>query len=325
MKKNVVLSFACAILLACNNNGQPKSNNVALSAEEVYKQSIDKVAMVICYQDGIPYSQGSGFFIGKNTLITNFHVVYGSDKVELKIAEKEDIIKGAKVIKAAPEYDIAIIQTKQDFKALPIDSTSNYKIGSKVYAIGNPRGLEGTMSDGMLSGKRESEGIEYLQVTAPISPGNSGGPVLNDKGQVIGVSTFTFRNGQNLNFAMPIRYINKCTVYHPDSVTTHRGSQSDAITMSLYVKHYLEKEHYSLKNNTNDYVKNIVGMIIYKTMDDEVIDYRYINIDEPIAPKLSKRFTGNRFDEYLYYECGDAVVQERYKIEFRLLSYEIEE
>lgn len=128
------------ILFSCSNHqgGKDASNKDSvevatkkvLTPEDIYNQSSDKVAMVLCYQGGLPSSQGSGFFIDKNTLVTNYHVIEGADRVELKIAGKEDIIKSAKVIKAAPEYDIAIIQTKQDFKALPIDSTSNYKVGS---------------------------------------------------------------------------------------------------------------------------------------------------------------------------------------------------
>lgn len=103
------------------------------------------------------YSQGTGFFVDKNTLITNFHCVDGSDRLGFKIMGDEEIYKGAKIMKASEEYDLAIITTKQDFPYLKIDSLGNEKLGSKIYAIGNPRGLEGTLSDGILSGKRDEK------------------------------------------------------------------------------------------------------------------------------------------------------------------------
>ena len=85
--------------------------------------------------------------------------------------------------------------------------SSDVKIGETVYVAGNPKGLEGTFSDGIVSSKRGGYSNEHLQMTAPISPGSSGGPVLNRQGQVIGVSFMTLEGGQNLNFAIPSRYI----------------------------------------------------------------------------------------------------------------------
>ena len=81
------------------------------------------------------------------------------------------------------------------------------QVGETVYAVGNPRGLEGTFSQGIISSIRPVGSDKLIQITAPLSPGSSGGPVLNRKGEVIGVSVFTIRNGQNLNFAIPSNYV----------------------------------------------------------------------------------------------------------------------
>ena len=81
------------------------------------------------------------------------------------------------------------------------------QVGETVYAVGNPRGLEGTFSDGIISSIRLRDGDKLIQITAPISRGSSGGPVLNQKGEAIGVSVLSVINGQNLNFAIPSNYL----------------------------------------------------------------------------------------------------------------------
>ena len=286
MKWYSLLLGALLLMASCTNGSSNSSNEQGdstkvekpkvLSAEGIYKQNISKVAMIISYKDGIPYSQGSGFFIDKNTLVTNFHCVAGAERVEFKIAGNEEVYKGAKVVKASDDYDLAIIKTKQDFPFVKVDSLGKDKVGSKIYAIGNPRGLEGTISDGILSGKRDNESIEYLQITAPINPGNSGGPVLNDKGEVIGVATFTFRNSQNLNFAMPIKYISQCKdVELVKPIKSAKiGTKSDAVSMTSFIKDESEfQAYFSLKNNTDDVVTNIYYILIFKTPSGEVIHY----------------------------------------------------
>ena len=339
MKWYSLLLGALLIIESCTNGSsssskeQEDSTKVVLSAEGIYKQNIGKVAMIISYKDGIPYSQGSGFFIDKNILVTNFHCVAGAERVEFKIAGNEEVYKGAKVVKASDDYDLAIIKTKQDFPFVKVDSLGKEKVWSKIYAIGNPRGLEGTISDGILSGKRDNEGIEYLQITAPINSGNSGGPVLNDKGEVIGVSTFTFRNSQNLNFAMPIKYISQCKdVELVKPIKSAKiGSKSDAVAMTSFIKDENEHlAHFSLKNNTDDVVTNIYYILIFKTTSGEVIHYEERLEKEEIAPQLAKRSATNGFSDWYDYSCNGETHSfnnrhPKFTVEFRLISYEIEE
>ena len=339
MKWYSLLLGALLLMASCTNGSSNSSNEQGdstkvekpkvLSAEGIYKQNISKVAMIISYKDGIPYSQGSGFFIDKNTLVTNFHCVAGAERVEFKIAGNEEIYKGAKVVKASDDYDLAIIKTKQDFPFVKVDSLGKDKVGSKIYAIGNPRGLEGTISDGILSGKRDNESIEYLQITAPINPGNSGGPVLNDKGEVIGVATFTFRNSQNLNFAMPIKYISQCKdVELVKPIKSAKiGTKSDAVSMTSFIKDESEDQAYfSLKNNTDDVVTNIYYILIFKTPSGEVIHYEERLEKKEIAPQLAKRNATFGFRDWYDYSCnGENYRNKKFSVEFRLISYEIVE
>src|SRR5262249_45061622 len=106
------------------------------------------------------------------------------------------------------ERDLVVLKISAGrSQALYLGNSEAVQVGETVYAVGNPQGLEGTFSQGIVSSIREVGTDKLLQITAPISPGSSGGPVLNGKGEVIGVSVATFRGGQNLNFAIPSNYL----------------------------------------------------------------------------------------------------------------------
>ena len=344
------------LIFGCKNGNKESLNSKDLTAEEVYKSSSDKVAMVLCYKDGVPSSQGSGFFVDKNILVTNYHVIKGADKIELKIVGNETIFKGANVIKASPEFDLAIVQTKQNFEAFNIEKNVTVEVGAKIYTIGNPRGLEGTISEGIISGKREKDGVEFLQITAPISPGNSGGPVLDEEGNVIGVATFTFKNSQNLNFAMPIKYIDKCTaISELSSKETVTKSDSLAISLISYSKGWREDyQQASFCNNTNSTITSITGVFVYRrkmveyTYDPhsiydqyknwkywlgDIFHYQLFTVDVDIAPHMSKLVSINTSPELFVHKycsskkgctgCGETSCI-HYDVEFKLLSYEVD-
>ena len=306
--------------------------NKELTASEIYLKSKEKVALLICYDDnGIPISQGSGFFIANDSLVTNHHVIEGAYRVDIKLIGDENIIKGSKIISASENHDLAVIKTKQEFNYFKIDSLNLESIGSKIFTIGNPRGLEGTISEGIISAKRKEE-YDLIQITAPISPGNSGGPLINEKGKVIGVSTFTLTNSQNLNFATPIKYISECTEYEYKPITKKRKEIKDksAISVTNFKKDGSEfYENISFKNNTSSFIKSITGVLIYTDNKGEVMDYRIIQENLLIPPKLAKRLRIRSFDQdqnWAYYKDNRGYGgYDSFKIEFRLLSYEIDE
>ena len=158
---------------------------------------------------GETLSIGSGFFVRQNLIVTNYHVIEGAASGTAKLVGKHTkyTIEG---ITATEKFnDLAILKVSASgIKPLPLVANSDrVKIGGQVYVAGNPKGLEGTFSDGIISSKRGGYANQRLQMTAPISPGSSGGPVLNTRGEVIGVSFMTIEGGQNLNFAIPSNYI----------------------------------------------------------------------------------------------------------------------
>ncbi len=160
---------------------------------------------------------GSGFFINKDGyLITNFHVIAGEKKISVTQFLQENQIlrrvvhKEVEIVATAPFHDLAVLKLKEfDTEITPVifAPEEQLSIGETVFAIGNPLGLERTVTEGVLSQThRNFGGILYLQVDAPVNPGNSGGPLFNARGQVIGVINMGVPTMEGLNFAIPARH-----------------------------------------------------------------------------------------------------------------------
>lgn len=164
------------------------------------------VSIVILNKEGKLAGQGSGFFINPDgDIITNRHVLEGASRADV-ITSEGKVYTIQKVISEDVEGDLILvsIDLKGD-KAYPLTVSSGIpEVGERIIAIGTPLGLEKTVSDGIVSAVREVPGFgRIIQVTAPISPGSSGGPVVDMRGEVIGIATFIIVAGQNLNFAVP--------------------------------------------------------------------------------------------------------------------------
>ncbi len=166
------------------------------------------VILVMEDAEGQRLSRGSGFFVRDGQVATNFHVVEGATSGYAKLVGKEAKfnIKGYTAIDK--QQDLIILKVPIfDSEVILLGNSDLAQVGETVYAVGNPRGLEGTFSDGIISSIRLGDSVKLIQITAPISPGSSGGPVLNQKGEAIGVSVLSVRGGQNLNFAIPSNYL----------------------------------------------------------------------------------------------------------------------
>jgi hypothetical protein len=152
---------------------------------------------------------GTGFVVRADGWIaTNLHVVVGGPqaKVTLRDGRELDVVE---VLNASMDYDLVLVRVEaKGLPTLTLGDSDAMRPGDPVVAIGNPMGLEDTVSNGLVSGRRKLDaGVELLQVSAPISPGSSGGPLINDRGEVIGIAEQVLVEGQNLNFGVPIRYL----------------------------------------------------------------------------------------------------------------------
>lgn len=172
--------------------------------KDIVKKNINSVVQVVADTN----SQGSGFFFSNNgAVVTNYHVISGAKKIYIKTSSNETL--GAIVGYASKELDLALIVTDRQITSIPVayGNSDEVELGDSVLSIGNPMGMENTISTGIISGLRNISGVKIIQTTTPISPGSSGGPLLNMNGDVIGVTFASVQGGQNLNLAIPINYV----------------------------------------------------------------------------------------------------------------------
>ena len=171
-------------------------------AKLIYKNAVNSTVTIETDK-----GMGSGFFVGKNIIATNYHVIEGAT-IAYCFTNNSDT-----------KYNIEgflAIDTSADLILLKVEglngtslkmASKSVVVGQKIFVLGSPKGLPATISDGLVSGLRNFNEHKFIQITAPISPGSSGGPILNSNGELVGVSVGQINGGQNLNFAIPKSYL----------------------------------------------------------------------------------------------------------------------
>lgn len=203
-------------------DAQPAYTSEETNRIAVYKRTLASVVNVTSSQLSLDFfygvvpsqSQGSGFILTKDgRILTNYHVVANPQQVEVTLSDKHKY--PAKIILQDPAHDLALLQINaNNLTPAVLSESRDLQVGQNVYAIGNPFGLNGTMTTGILSSirsVREPQGATIenaLQTDAAINPGNSGGPLLNSRGEVIGMNTLIATGGaeqsSGIGFAIPI-------------------------------------------------------------------------------------------------------------------------
>ena len=206
-------SLAALLLLSCclartapaqvAKKNQPKTN---LTTGEIAAR-VKRSLVVITTRDskGNAVAQGSGFFITPHVVVTNLHVMKRASEATVKSISDGVSYKVDLVLEFALNHDLCALNVP-DAKGVPLPTTSANlsSVGDEILVAGNPEGLEASFSKGIVSAVRKDSGL--FQIDAPISPGSSGGPVVNQRGEVIGVASSSMVEGQNLNFAVPIDF-----------------------------------------------------------------------------------------------------------------------
>ena len=206
MHKNNLIYFSIILVFLVTQklflNAQ--SHSISYIAES----AIPGVVKILIYDiTGVKCGQGSGFFIAPGKILTNAHVVEKAYSVE--IFSDTESYEQVTILKLLYDVDLALLSVEnREEKTLMLENEREILPGERIVTIGNPMGLEKTISDGIVSAIRYIPGaIQIIQISAPISPGSSGGPLLNLQGRVIGITVATISEGQNLNFAIGIETI----------------------------------------------------------------------------------------------------------------------
>ncbi len=202
--------FLILILLSLQANfveaqkKRPAQAAKTLSAREIANKVLPSVVLIITQdENGNPISQGSGFVFSSGLVVSNLHVFERATNAIVKNVKTGEISKAIEVVGMNAKEDICVIRIDNTkFPVLPLGNSSSIETGDEIYVASNPKGLEGSFTKGIISGLRNDVGL--FQIDAAISSGSSGGVLLNQKAEAIGIVKSSLIGGQNLNFAIPI-------------------------------------------------------------------------------------------------------------------------
>jgi len=177
-----------------------------MTANQIARQILPSVVYIEMEGSiGKPGCYGSGFFVTNKLVATNKHMLDCGGRGTVSVAGSRSTFP-LSASWSDPQHDLALFRVAgANTQPLTLSTRDWPAVGDDIYVAGNPEGLEGTFSRGIVSGLRRSDGL--IQFDAPISPGSSGGPVVDGRGQVVGVTVASVRQGQNLNFAVPAQYL----------------------------------------------------------------------------------------------------------------------
>lgn len=262
------------------NNNKATSKNI-LTPKEIYDQCSASVFYISTYDiDGNAFSSGSGFFIAEGGIaVTNYHVLENAINASVTLTNGESYeIEG--IIDYNEDMDYAIIKIKgYGFEPLKIGDSKLVSGGDTIYTIGNPLGLTNSISDGIVSNANRADINGMIQITAPISPGSSGGALIDIYGEVIGVTTSSLVRGQNLNFAIPINNVLKNEDVYKYSINNNVLTMMEFSREVEYAQYENIPEAFEYRIDEiepNDTYENAQvidnGTSIWGVVDDEFLD-----------------------------------------------------
>jgi serine protease Do len=191
---------------ATTPRNMPGGQDSVLTPETLYAATAPSVVVIEAINgNGQPYGRGSGVVIGPQRLITNCHVIDGAISIHVKAGNSEYTATSGT---SDTHLDLCVLLVEGlSAPEVKRGSVKSLQVGQTVYAIGAPQGLDRTLSQGLISALRETPEGTVIQTSAAISPGSSGGGLFDAEGRLIGITTFQTKMGQNLNFAVPVDWL----------------------------------------------------------------------------------------------------------------------
>lgn len=260
----------------------PPTDRKVLNPEEIYdKCGPSTVEIRVTLQNGT--ATGTGFFVADGMIATNYHVIKGAQKIVVKFTEGENTKEYSinTIIGYDRMLDIAILGIDKEVESLVL-SQDKVKSGQVVYAIGSPFGLTSSITQGIVSSPSRDfgDGVDCIQFDAAVSPGNSGGPLVNSYGEVIGIITMQYTEGQNLNFAINIKELQKISTNKPITLTDYQKKYQEEILEDILASAIYEDPEVSHDPNTCQEI-SVDTMVIGSLQQGEYGDCYYFRATEP--------------------------------------------
>ncbi len=247
------LGSTLLILLTLLAAAFASARSLAGPPSEIARKVMPSVVLITTEDDkGQALARGSGFVVAEGVIATNLHVIRSASRAFVKVVNGETPLEVLGVVAENRQWDLVLLAVK-DLNAppLPIGDSAALQVGDDVYAVGNPHGLEGTFSAGIVSSIRRIEADALLQITAPISPGSSGGPIVNKDAEVVGVATLSVQEGQNLNFAVAAAQLAELLATRTDPIPLQAANGPTEETLTPASDSGL-RAHYQAKKQAAD-------------------------------------------------------------------------
>ena len=217
----IIISF---LLLSCKDK---KVVDTKLTARQVYDKNVNNTVTVVT-----PNGLGSGFFIDKNLVITNYHVIEGQNSAEVILNNFDKKIKVIGYLSIDKVNDLVLLKINYSNNSYLEIEKKIPSPGDKVFAIGSPIGLNKTISEGIVSGIRSLENNKLIQITTPISHGSSGCPIINEKGKLVAVAVSGIDGASNIGFCIPTNYVNSLIDFkesYPKEISSLNPTKSNLV------------------------------------------------------------------------------------------------
>ncbi len=318
------------------------------TARQIAQKAFPSVVLLVMEDaNGQPISMGSGFFVRGGVVATNQHVIERARGGYARIVGQKRKYDIRGTVGINNKMDLALLSIKgAKAPSLKFGKSSEVVVGDEVYAVGNPLGLEGTFSRGILSGIRQIGSETLFQITAPISPGSSGGPILNTQGKVVGVAMATFEGGQNLNFAIPVYYLSSLLSHikpvkplsvakrprKAKSVLDSLGGRSiegvlgGQMTWDSFSQN--GRYSFSLRNRLRVGIKNVYCLVVFYDRSGNPLDIDIVQFGGLMPARLAKRVTSKVDESVERLHTPEDFMPPRTpksRVEFRILDFQIAE
>lgn len=314
-------------------------------ARQVVRKVSPSVVLITVFDAaGQPLSLGSGFVVTDSGVLTNRHVIAGGTRATVRLVGDSTSLQVTALLAADSSHDLVLLCVHGlHAQLLRVADSHAVEVGQRVLAIGNPKGLEGSVSEGIVSGIRSIGRDTLLQITSPISPGSSGGPVVNDRGELIGVAVGAIIDGQNLNFAVPSNYVARLLatrlVARPlSNASAFRSTRAlplangatarDGVVLASFlwtsdpgynigttcINDYCQYS-FSIRNDLDRPIRNVKYLVVFYDRSGQPIDSEEGQRDRnEVRPKLALRVNG---------AVSTSVRRLTARVVFRVLDFEI--